>query len=186
MQKYLHLSLASLLSLGCAITYSSEAINDTGKIAVVYITNSSNEPIRMIPYNKLNKTHYAHFNCFYPIPKEYQNGIPSPHFDTVIDEERTLESALIKKGQTVAYFFNSECDNKEDPLLNETFGFVSKGNVSKSLLVFGNMYENTDTRALEYTKRVSPSKAIYGNIVAPAFGFIPFQVTILPHPDLKS
>ena len=184
MNKYVHLSLASVLGLCFGVSHG-DAIKDSGKTAVVYITNSSKEPIRMVPYNQPNGSNYIHFNCLYPLPKEYQSGIPSPNFNTIVDGKYSMQSSVIKRGETVAYAFNSQCDNQEDQLLNETFGFVSKNNLSRTLLVYGNMYEDSATRTLNYTKRLSPSQAIYGNVVAPAVGYAPFHITILPHPDLK-
>ena len=185
MNKYLHLSLLSVLGLSFGASHG-EAIKDSGKTAIVYITNSSKEPIRMIPYNQPNGSRYIHFNCLYPIPKKYQSGIPSPNFNTIVHGKYSFQSSVIKRGETVVYAFNSQCDNQEDPLLNETFGFVSKNKFSRTLLVYGNMYEDSAIRALDYTKRLSPSKAIYGNVVASHVGYAPFHITILPHSNLDT
>ena len=87
MNKYVRLSFASLFGLGIGLSHAN-MINDSGEIAIVYITNSSQEAIRMIAFNKENKSNYIHFNCLYPIPKEYQpQFVPSPSFDTVVEDK---------------------------------------------------------------------------------------------------
>lgn len=174
------LNLTLLTSVFCGSAHAG-MLYDSANIGIIYITNSTKQNIRLIAQNLPNASNYVAFHCFYPIPKDKQI-IPSPNFDTITEHttaiDYTVESSLIKKGETVAYAFNSKCDNPNSLTTQESFGLANSADL-KQMTVFGNAYEDPQIHALNFTKRLSERMAIYGNIVAPNVGYQPFHITLL-------
>lgn len=157
-------------------------VGDSGKISLVYFTNSSGEDVRLVAENPANNSGYRKFNCLYSIPKKYQQ-LPSPAFRTMMEpgskQQGSLQYAIVPAGSTLAYAFNSSCDNADNIETAERFSLRSAQDYAKLYVSIGDMHQDVNNGVLDYTKYVSVH-AIWGDVVAPAGGIAPFQVTVLP------
>ena len=179
-----------LLGLLTVIAANSFAlVGDTGKIGVMYFSNTSNEDVILVASDRPNDSGFAKFKCLYQIPKEHQ-PLPSPSFHTMMDPTSengaSMQYALISKGTSVAYAFNSMCDDENDNTRSkfEIFSIRSKTNFN-DVYIAGKLHQDLNNGIIAYNDWIRVS-ALTANVHSASIGISPFQVTILPYPELAN
>lgn len=111
----------------------------------------------------------------YQVPQAYQD-LPSPSFKTLIEpnNKNSRQYATIPKGTSVAFAFDSTCDNLENA---DAIEIRSAADFSK-LYISGTLNQNAQQGIYTYHDRIRIS-AFTSDVLGSGI-FAPFQFTVLP------
>lgn len=115
-------------------------VNEADSYGYLFITNTLAKDVYLVAANERNKYNYSKFNCFIPIPKQYQTVAPSPSFQTIEFKNYSAEGVMIQKRQTVVYAINTICDDKKVDNLKDHFALAPTDGSSESILYYRDFY----------------------------------------------